>query len=130
MRVASAWRYTDTRYNLIGTRCATCGNYFFPPRTMCPICRRDGTIEECQFKGTGEVITHTIIRAPAEGHFGPVPYALAIIKLKEGPRFTGQIVNINPEEVRIGMRVREVFRKLGEDGHNGIIYYGTKFAPQ
>ena len=27
------------------------------------------------------------------------------------------------------MRVKPVFRKLGEDGERGMIYYGTKFVP-
>jgi len=27
------------------------------------------------------------------------------------------------------MKVRAVFRKLGEEGEEGIIYYGTKFVP-
>jgi len=34
-----------------------------------------------------------------------------------------------PEEVSEGMKVRAVFRKLGEEGEEGIIYYGTKFVP-
>jgi len=52
---------------------------------------------------------------------------LAIIQLDEGPRITGQIVSCL--EVKIGMRVRPVFRILGKEGERGIIYYGTKFAP-
>jgi uncharacterized OB-fold protein len=55
------------------------------------------------------------------------PYHLAIIELDEGPRLTGQIVSC--KSVRIGMRVRPVFRILGKEGDRGIIYYGTKFAP-
>jgi hypothetical protein len=34
-----------------------------------------------------------------------------------------------PEAINTGMRVRAVFRKLGEEGDRGIIYYGTKFVP-
>jgi uncharacterized OB-fold protein len=41
---------------------------------------------------------------------------------------TAQIV-CDPPEVKIGMRVKSVFRKLGEDGPDGVIYYGTKFIP-
>ena len=129
MGVPSLWRHISARYNLVGTRCTTCGEYYFPPRTVCPACRRDGIIEEYQFKGTGKVVTYTVIHAVSEGHSGQIPYILAIIKLDEGPRLTGQIVNINPENIEIGMRVKRVFRKLGEDGDKGIIYYGTKFEP-
>jgi len=32
--------------------------------------------------------------------------------------------------VKIGMRVRKVFRKIGEDGEKGMIHYGTKVVPE
>ena len=35
----------------------------------------------------------------------------------------------DPDEIDIGTRVRAIFRRIGEDGEKGIIYYGTKFAP-
>jgi uncharacterized OB-fold protein len=35
----------------------------------------------------------------------------------------------NADKIQIGTRVRSVFRKLGEDGERGMIYYGTKFIP-
>jgi len=41
---------------------------------------------------------------------------------------TAQIVG-DPKKMYIGMRVRSVFRKLGEGGERGMIYYGTKFVP-
>ena len=128
MGVPRFWRHISSRYNLIGTRCTTCGEYYFPPRTMCPKCRRDGVIEDHQFSGHGEVITYTIIHAAAEGFDRETPYPLAIIQLDEGPRMTGQVV-CDPDEIAIGMRVKPIFRRLGEDGAAGIIYYGTKFMP-
>ena len=53
---------------------------------------------------------------------------LAIVKLDEGPRMTAQIV-CRPDEVKIGMRVKSVFRRIATDGESGIIHYGTKFVP-
>jgi uncharacterized OB-fold protein len=52
-----------------------------------------------------------------------------IIELDEGPKTTGQVV-CTPEEAWIGMRVRPVFRRIGADGESGVIYYGTKYAPE
>jgi uncharacterized OB-fold protein len=91
-------------------------------------CRRSGQIEPYKFKGTGEIISYTIIHTAAEGFENQAPYALAIIQLDEGPSLTSQIVG-SSENIHIGMRVRSVFRKLGEDGDRGMIYYGTKFVP-
>ncbi len=128
MSVPRFWRHISSRYNLVGTRCNTCGECYFPPRTTCPNCRRDGSIEDYQFKGYGEVVTYTIIRTASEGFDMQTPYPLAIIQLEEGPRMTGQVV-CDPAEITIGMQVKPTFRKLGEDGDAGIIYYGTKFIP-
>ena len=91
-------------------------------------CRRSGQIEHYKFKGTGEIVTYTLIRTAAEGFESQTPYTLAIIKLDEGSRMTAQIVG-DPEKMYIGMRVKSVFRKLGEGGERGMIYYGTKFVP-
>jgi len=128
MSVARFWRKQIHRYNLVGTHCKKCGEYFYPPRNMCPTCRRDGEIEPHKFNGTGKIVTYTVIRTAAEGFEHQTPYALAIIKLDEGPRLTSQVVG-EPEEMYIGLRVRPVFRKLGESGDRGMIYYGTKFVP-
>ena len=128
MSVARFWRKIPQRYNLIGTQCTRCGRYFFPPRTFCPDCRRAGKIADYKFAGNGTVITYTIIRTASEQFEQMTPYALAIIQLDEGPRLTGQVIG-NPEEVRIGMKVRPVFRRIMADGESGVIHYGTKFAP-
>ncbi|OPX67736.1 MAG: hypothetical protein A4E37_01288 [Methanoregulaceae archaeon PtaB.Bin056] len=126
--VARFWRKIPQRYNLIGSRCTTCGRYFFPPRSFCPDCRRAGKIVSYKFPGTGSVVTYTIIRTASEQFEQMTPYALAIVKLDEGPLFTAQLV-CSPEEVRIGMRVRPVFRRISTDGDSGVIHYGTKYVP-
>lgn len=112
----------------MGTHCKTCDTHYYPPRNVCPKCRRDGDIESYKFAGPGEVVTYTIIHTAAEGFEMQAPYALAIIELDEGPRFTSQVV-CDPVEVSIGLRVKPVFRKLGESGDKGMIYYGTKYVP-
>ena len=76
----------------------------------------------------GTVTTFTVIRTASE-HFERItPYVLGIVQLDEGPKLTAQIV-CTPEEVRIGMRVRGVFRRIAADGESGVIHYGTKFIP-
>ena len=128
MTVPRFWRKIPNRYNLIGTKCENCNSFYFPPRLVCPSCRRNGMISEYQFEGSGKVVTHTTIYTAPEGFSKMAPYVLAIVELDEGPRLTAQIV-CDPSEVKIGMRVKSVFRKLGEEGPEGVIYYGTKFVP-
>jgi len=128
MSVARFWRKIPQRYNLIGTRCESCGRYYFPPRSFCPDCRRGGRIVEYRFPGTGKVVTYTVIRSASEQFENTTPYVLAIIQLDEGPRLTAQVV-AKPEEVEVGTRVRSVFRRIMADGDSGVIHYGTKFVP-
>jgi uncharacterized OB-fold protein len=128
MSVARFWRKIPQRYNMIGTRCESCGRHFFPPRSFCPGCRREGRVVEHKFGGTGAIVTFTIIRSASEQFEQMTPYVLAIVQLDEGPRFTAQIV-CRPDEARIGMRVKSVFRRIMTDGESGVIHYGTKFVP-
>jgi uncharacterized protein len=134
MPIARFWRETPRRYNLGGSRCAVCSTVYFPPRSVCPTCSTHrqslGKMEPFQLSGDGEVVTYSILHEAAEGFEMQVPYALAIVKTVEGPLLTGQVVNIEPEEVKIGLKVRATFRKLREEGPAGVIHYGYKFAPK
>ena len=80
-----------------------------------------------KLSGKGEVITYTIIHVGPENFEEQVPYPVAIIKMDEGPQVTGQIVDCDLNEVKIGMRVETTFRRIQEDGYTGAIYYGYKF---
>ncbi|HLB71587.1 MAG TPA: Zn-ribbon domain-containing OB-fold protein [Candidatus Methanoperedens sp.] len=128
MSVPRFWRRLKNVYNLIGTQCENCGMYYYPPRSLCPKCRRSSLIIPFKFKGEGEVLTYTIVHSATKDFEKHVPYILAIIKLNEGPNLTSQVI-CSPEEIHIGMKVKSVFRKLGEESEKGMIYYGTKFVP-
>ncbi len=126
MTVPRFWRRQKERYNLIGVKCSKCSTLYFPPREICLKCR-SSKFEPYKFKGTGEVVTHTTIRVAPLGFELQVPYVVAIIQLSEGPRLTAQVVDCNPEDAKIGSKVKMVFRKISEDGKSGAIYYGYKF---
>lgn len=128
MSVPRFWRRLKNLYNLIGTRCEKCGENYYPPRNMCPRCRRNGRIVPFKFKGKGEVLTYTIVHSAAKDYAKHTPYILAIIKLDEGPRLTSQVICAH-EDIHIGMKVKSAFRRLGEESEKGMIYYGTKFIP-
>jgi uncharacterized OB-fold protein len=131
--VARYWRETPRRYNLGGSRCRNCGTVYFPTRTVCPNCSTHrqslGKLEPFQLSGEGEVYSYSVVHDAAEGFEMEVPYALALVKTVEGPLLTGQVVDIDPNYVRIGLKVRATFRKLREEGKAGVIHYGYKFTP-
>lgn len=120
------WRLRESKYRMVGTKCARCSSLFFPPRSFCPRCRRSGKIEPFQFSGNGEVVSYTVIRAAPSGFENQAPYAIGIVRLDEGPQISGQIVG-DVSKVGTGKQVRQVFRRMYEDGEEGLIHYGFKF---
>ncbi len=121
MVVPRFWRKIKYRYDLIGSYCETCGNYYYPSRNFCPVCRRKGIVREVKMPDEGRVLSFSVVR---DGE----PYIVALIQLENGARIMSQLV-CSPEEVEVGMKVRKVFRRYSEEGEEGIINYGTKFAP-
>jgi len=123
------WREISQRYNLEGTECPKCGKKYFPVRSVCPECHREsvGRMKNVKFSGKGKVFSHTVIHVGSSMFQMQTPYIMAIIELDEGPRIAGQIVDCESKDVKIGMRVKSIFRKIGEDGKSGTIYYGYKF---
>ncbi len=126
MAVPRFWREIPNRYNLIGARCGNCNKILFPPRYICPFCRRMGKLEPYKLKRQGKVISYTVIHVAAAGFEDQVPYVLAIIELEDGPRLTAQITDCNPDEIKIGDEVEIIFRRMGEESKDGVIYYGFK----
>jgi len=129
MPVARFWREIPQRYNLKGTKCMACDRVFFPPKVICPSCRRKslGKMKNCSLKGTGTIESYTTIYAPPPHFEGEEPYVIALIKMDEGCYLVGQIVDIELDEISIGMKIVSCFRRIYENGNSGAIQYGYKF---
>jgi uncharacterized OB-fold protein len=127
MSVPRFWREIPQRYNLQANRCGVCSAIHFPPREVCPTCRRAsiGKLKPVKLSGRGTVLEWTRVHKSAPGYEMQVPYLLALVQTEEGPVVTGQIVDA--EAVQAGDRVQAAFRRLGQDGDAGVIYYGTKW---
>ena len=123
------WRRVPQWYRLEGTRCSSCSSYYFPVRSICPECRREGKLNNVKFSGRGTIESYTTVHAPPAGFELQKPYTIGIIKLEEGPKLTAQIVDCEPGDVKIGGDVQVVFRKIREGGGRGVIHYGYKFKP-
>jgi len=75
------------------------------------------------------VVTWTVIRNPPKDFERYAPYVVALVELDDGVRILTQLTDVSPEEVSKGMRVEAVFRRVKEDGAEGLILYGYKFRP-
>jgi len=81
-------------------RCQACGEAHWYPRTICPFCHSDKTVWE-ESPGEGVVYSFSILRKSPSG-----PYALAYVTLAEGPNVLTNIVDVAPEDLKIGMKVK------------------------
>jgi uncharacterized OB-fold protein len=93
-------------------KCQHCNRYIFYPRPHCPKCTCTD-LEWVPVSGRGKVYSFTIVRRamiPAYRH--DVPYVFAIVELEEGPRLTTNIVNCDPETVRVDMPVKATYDKV------------------
>jgi uncharacterized OB-fold protein len=79
--------------------------------------------------GRGEVYSFTTMYNVPQGYEEQKPYTVALVKLEDGPMVTAQLTDVGSDEVKIGMLVEMVTRKLREDGSEGQIVYGYKFRP-
>jgi len=128
-----SWRNIKERYNLIGSHCEACNSDYFPMRKICPKCRRKGKIIEKKFDGNGTIESYTIVYAPPTGFSLKAPYALALIKIENGPMVMGMVEDIdfnNEEEknkLKIGAKVESTYRKWLDEEDGGLIHYGFAF---
>ncbi len=86
--------------------------------------------ETLQFSGQGEVYSFTVMYHSPEKFEFNLPYAIALVKLEEGPMVTAMLTDVDLEQIYIGMPVEMVTRLLSVDGDKGLRHYGYKFRPR
>ena len=97
------------RHELFLQRCNACEELIYFPRVMCYRCLSED-LGWVKSTGLGTVYSFTIIHQVAHQGFEPdVPYVYAIIDLDDGVRMISNIINIDPSEVQVGMRVKATF---------------------
>lgn len=129
MEIPRHWRIKKQRYALVGEVCPHCNAKLFPPRDICTECGQDAKTEYA-FSGRGEVFSYTTIYDAPAGYETSAPYTVALVKLDEGPVITAQLTDLGDDEVKIGMPVEMVTRRLRQDGdERGLLVYGYKFRP-
>jgi hypothetical protein len=89
---------------LLVRRCTACGKAHHYPRAICPFCWSDA-LEWIEAGGDGTIYTCSVTRRGAGA-----PYCIAYVTLDEGPTMMTNIVDCDLDEVRVGDRVRVVFK--------------------
>ena len=112
---------------IIARRCRRCGRVLVPPRMFCELCFRP-TDEWVYVADTGTVLTYSV------SYLGPAaerlkePIIIAVIQLdgaSPGVGILHKLGEVKPEEVRIGMRVKAVWKppEEREGAITDILYF-------
>lgn len=134
--VVAGWHTMDMeKPRLIGNRCKSCGDFFFPKVTSCrnPNCRSD-ELEEALLSTRGTLWSFTTnFYQPPPPYVSPdpfVPYTVAVVDLpQEKLMVAGQVVKgFDPERLKVGMGMELVLENLYADDQ-GVEHVIWKWKP-
>lgn len=82
--------------------CSACGRAHWYPRPTCPFCFSADTVWR-EASGRGEIYSYSVMRRV------PAPYAIAYVRLEEGPIMMTNIVAPDLDALAIGQAVSVAF---------------------
>ena len=86
---------------LIG-RCTDCNEAHYYPRSLCPFCQGSANFEAVS--GEGNIYSYSLMLKAEQ------QYAIAYVKLDEGPVIMTNIVETSAADIEIGTRVALLFQ--------------------
>ncbi|AKK30472.1 acyl dehydratase [Mycobacterium sp. EPa45] len=96
--------------------------YVFYPRVLAPGTLADD-LEWREISGAASLYTYTVAYRPVAPHFAAdAPQLLAVVQWDEGPRFSTEIVNAEPADLRVGMCLAPVFCDYPDAGITMLRY--------
>ena len=111
----------DTEFFWAGTargelriqRCGGCGELRHPPGPMCPSCGETKP-EYVVASGQGEVYSYVVHHhPPVPGR--SLPFVVALVELAEGVRMLAELVDVPPDDVRVGLPVAAGFSRVDDE---------------
>lgn len=112
---------------LLVNKCERCNMSFFPRRTVCMKCFKSDKLKDYTIDKSG--ILYTYCKIYQSKPTFKTPYIIAYIDFKdEGLRVFSQLTNCEPDDLKIGMKMKLVFEPLEmKDESKSKTSY--KFAP-
>ena len=113
---------------LLGSRCRSCGEPFFPRRVVCARCL-SGELDDVELGPRGTLYTYTYVHVPLFGspRSEADGYGVGQVDLPEGPRVQA-VLSGGPQDFRIGMPMELELETLRttEQGEEVVIF---RFRP-
>ena len=86
--------------------------WVFYPRSLAPGSLADDLVWR-EVSGRATLYTFAVAHRPTAPPWADsLPQLLAVVELAEGPRLTSELVDVSPEDVRIGMALVPVFEDV------------------
>lgn len=77
----------------------------------------------------GKVVTFTTIYSAPLRFEHQIPYTVGIIKFDDGSSRALEIVDTDQKELKIGLKVKTIVRRIGQSEQEELIEYGIKVKP-
>lgn len=98
---------------LVAPKCVACGHFRLPPTPYCPECQ-SGEVQWVQLSGRAEVYSFAVVHGfPGLPDVTLVP---VVVDLPDAPgaRLVSNVIDIEPEEVAIGMQLTVDFHPIAD----------------
>jgi len=102
-------------HRLMIQRCNQCHMFQVPGRFVCDECLGDD-LAWVEASGRGTVFSFVIMHQRYNpGFAAEIPYNIATVELKEGPRLLTNLINIANDDIRVGLPVKVSFEDISQD---------------
>lgn len=113
MRRAERWKMA-----FVGSRCTKCNTGHLPPQRVCVKCKAVDQMKEERFADTScRISTYTLDHL---AYSLQPPVVVGIVDYEGGGRFSSELTDVDPKDVKIGNTLEMTFRRLytGQGVHN------------
>ena len=105
--VSTYYKFVNKK-RLMAAKCSKCATMILPPKPMCTRCLSTD-LNWIELEGTGKLLSYTVIHIAPEQFQSMAPYSVGIVEFNGGLRLPGMICDVNPEELKVGMKLEICF---------------------
>jgi uncharacterized OB-fold protein len=128
--IPPSWRNRVARYRLTATKCRDCGRTLYPPSEVCRVCGSRNVEKVELINERAKLVTWTIIYSAMDGFEDKRPVILGVLEtLESKARILAPLTDVLPEELKAGLLMEPVLRRISEEGETGLIHYGIAYRP-
>ncbi|MEM1800191.1 MAG: Zn-ribbon domain-containing OB-fold protein [Desulfurococcaceae archaeon] len=130
MSIPPSWRNRIYRYRLVATKCNNCKRTSYPPSQICRYCGSKNVENIELLNEKAKLITWTVIYSVMDGFEEKKPLLIGIVETSNTcTRLLAYLTDVLPEELKPGMLLEPVMRRISENGESGLIHYGMAYRP-